>query len=90
MVKENSEIKLTSKIELWSKELNISTLEPNLDNEQYVHTSNDFKNDCISSNDTLKNDLGQDLRNGLSLTLEQNQKHNLQKRIEGNTSKKCG
>ena len=30
------------------------------------------------------------MRNGLSLTLEQNQKHNLQKRIEGNTSKKCG
>ena len=52
--------------------LNISTLESNLDNEQQIHTSNDFMEDCISSSDTLKNDIGQDFRNALSLTLEQN------------------
>ena len=57
--------------------LNISTLEPNLDNEQQIHTSNDFMEDCLSSSVTSKNDLGQDFRNLLSLTLEQNQKHNL-------------
>ena len=57
--------------------LNISTLEPNLDNEQQIHTSNDFMEDCISLSDTSKNDLGQDFRKVLSLTLEQNQKHNL-------------
>ena len=90
MVKEKNKIEHYSKIELGSNGLNISTLDPNLDNEQQIHTSNDFKEDCISSSDTLKNDLGQDFRNGLSLTLKQNQKHNLQKRKGGNTSKKCG
>ena len=41
--------------------------------------------DYISSSDTLKNDLGQDFRSGLSLKLQQNKNETYRK--EGNTSK---
>ena len=70
MVKEKNKIELSSKFELGSNGLDISTLEPNLDNKQQIFTSNNFMEEFISSSDTLKNDLGQDFRNRLSLTLE--------------------
>ena len=70
MVKEKNKIELSSKIELGSNGLDISTLEPNLDNKQQIYTSNNFMEEFISSSDTLKNDLGRDFRNRFSLTLE--------------------
>ena len=54
MVKERNKIELTSQIELGSNGLKISTLEQNIDNEQQIYTSNYFKEDCISSSDTLQ------------------------------------